>query len=174
MQWIIECNTHQWEKSAACLLTRHGECDKPKSWSHQSCHLLTSPSSTLTSTDRQRSRLYRSIFPVHFTTVPAIKTNKSEYATMRYPGLLCAQIVEIHACLTPEELFGSLSVIISHKHERNDKSYGIFFSARELTHALSADCALLLRARKTWHPRAQSSHELMRKQGFYNSPRAYY
>lgn len=82
---------------------------------------VRAPPSTLTSTDRQRSRLYRSIFPVHFTTVPAIKTNKFEHATMRYPGLLCAQIVEIRTCLTPEELFGPLSVIIAHKRVRNDK-----------------------------------------------------
>lgn len=84
---------------------------------------VRAPPSTLTSTDRPKSRLYRSIFPVHFTTVPANKTNKFEYATIRYPAqlMLCAQIVEIRTRLTPEELFGSLSVIIAHKHERNDK-----------------------------------------------------
>jgi len=102
------------------LLTRHGERDKPKSWSHRNCHLTSLPVHTCVKWQTKIVPFKDPFSP--YTSRQSLRTDwdTRQWGIQAYPLRL--------ALLTPEELPCSFSVIIANKHVRNNKrSLGFSF-----------------------------------------------
>lgn len=101
------------------MLTRHGERNKPKSWSHRSCHLLQEPLRPHLHQLTGKDCVFTDPFSPHTSQRQSQKDLSTQQCEIRASYAL--RLWTIRACLTPGEMFGSFTVIISHKHERYDK-----------------------------------------------------